>query len=517
MTYIQLEKLNYQRLREIIMNFYPANDENVYCDFVFVGLLQTINNIMNKRIMDNLQKFMVRMRQRLKDKQQTDVRGTKMLIAILKLQKAKLPVDDKSEQFLRYVKTFDGVFAGIQKDIFDGHFSQYFTIPDFHKAIGNNLMLQIEAATDLVNGYMTNISHNETQNTNITQEIKTKVLQFYGDYDRKLLLPVVKIFLNKLKHYIMKKSTYPSRSTVFGVMAQMMKINKFDFYNNYVAIQCRKYITLQRIAKGWSENDVNPTHTYIDNHKRMKQLMDVFKLNEQQLDEYIIYALPEIKTFYTKVAKRAIQKALRKNQIIYIENQNNERCQYYFEKAIVKHQMDSVKKMGAKWYHGMNGYHEIKQDTPLSEDHIAAMVCYTDNSALCTLFRETYRRKHKDEKIETQKRRHSVFANMGKLLYEAFIFYASKDSQIQILYHGMSIPLVFSTTYCSFNAPTSTTTESSIATEFGNDTGIVIKFESSESSQYIRTLDMGLFSCFDRESEHLIFETRLHIKDIFIP
>eukprot|EP01084_Bolivina_argentea_P069854 127038_1 len=28
---------------------------------------------------------------------------------------------------------------------------------------------------------------------------------------------------------------------------------------------------------------------------------------------------------------------------------------------------------------------------------------------------------------------------------------------------------------------------------------------------------MGLFSCFDRESEHLIFETRLHIKDIWIP
>eukprot|EP01084_Bolivina_argentea_P261051 441018_1 len=106
---------------------------------------------------------------------------------------------------------------------------------------------------------------------------------------------------------------------------------------------------------------------------------------------------------------------------------------------------------------------------------------------------------------------------MARLLYEAFVFYASKDSCVKILYHGLSIPLLFKTLYCCFNAPTSTTTASSVATEFGADMGIILKFKSSESSEYIRTLDMSLFSCFERESEHLIFETRLHVNDIFIP
>eukprot|EP01084_Bolivina_argentea_P237899 399711_1 len=39
---------------------------------------------------------------------------------------------------------------------------------------------------------------------------------------------------------------------------------------------------------------------------------------------------------------------------------------------------------------------------------------------------------------------------------------------------------------------------------------------SSEPGQYIKTLDMDKFTCFDTEEEHLIFETRLHIKNIFI-
>ena len=67
-----------------------------------------------------------------------------------------------------------------------------------------------------------------------------------------------------------------------------------------------------------------------------------------------------------------------------------------------------------------------------------------------------------------------------------------------------------------FNNNSPYTTEWSVASTFCQDSGIILKFESSESSKYIRTLDMGLFSCFDHEREHLIFETRLHIKDIFV-
>eukprot|EP01084_Bolivina_argentea_P165860 288067_1 len=103
---------------------------------------------------------------------------------------------------------------------------------------------------------------------------------------------------------------------------------------------------------------------------------------------------------------------------------------------------------------------------------------------------------------------------MGRLLYESFIFYASTDCKITTLYHGMSLHLAFTTLFCAFDAPTSCTTAQNVAQGFGHG-GIVVTFTSSDSSKYIRTLDMGLFSTYEHEEEHLIFETRLRIKSIW--
>ena len=47
---------------------------------------------------------------------------------------------------------------------------------------------------------------------------------------------------------------------------------------------------------------------------------------------------------------------------------------------------------------------------------------------------------------------------MGKLLYESFVFFASTESKVDMLFHGMSIELLFPTLYCAFDALTSTTT-----------------------------------------------------------
>ena len=132
------------------------------------------------------------------------------------------------------------------------------------------------------------------------------------------------------------------------------------------------------------------------------------------------------------------------------------------------------------------------------------------------MHRETYRKMHEYEFWKEQVDRHSKFANMGRLLYESFVFYGSRDSNVTLLYHGMSIELLFTSLYCFFYQPTSTTTEENVACSFGQN-GVVLKFESADSNKYIKTLDMSLFTCFENEREHLIFETRLHIKDIFVP
>ena len=119
--------------------------------------------------------------------------------------------------------------------------------------------------------------------------------------------------------------------------------------------------------------------------------------------------------------------------------------------------------------------------------------------------------------MEEQQQRHSYYANFGRLLYESFLFYASTDSKVSVLYHGMSIELLFKNLQCKFCAPTSTTTQKTVATSFGSK-GVVMKLESADShSRYIKTIDMQLFTCYEHESEQFIYDAELRISDLFIP
>eukprot|EP01084_Bolivina_argentea_P025428 47280_1 len=119
--------------------------------------------------------------------------------------------------------------------------------------------------------------------------------------------------------------------------------------------------------------------------------------------------------------------------------------------------------MKAIWYQGINDAHNVQPNQPIQIDHVLALIVYAQFTDLCTKFRETYRKISMNESVIDQIKRHSTFANFGKLLYEAFAFYGSTASQVDKLYHGMSIELLFNTLYCTFDSPTSTTTSSSAA------------------------------------------------------
>eukprot|EP01084_Bolivina_argentea_P072149 131035_1 len=225
----------------------------------------------------------------------------------------------------------------------------------------------------------------------------------------------------------------------------------------------------------------------------------------------------QVKSLFIEQVIDMLVKAEKLNRKEFIKHQNVKRFDEYAEKAKHKFSSQCIKATKAVWYHGINKDHGILTNQTMCMDHVIALICYSNCTELCTKFRETYRKKDNKETTLQQNNRHMVFGQMGKLLYQSFVFFASRTSRVQILYHGMSLKLLFPTLYCAFDAPTSTTTASSVAQTFCDDRGIVIKFESSDSSKMIRTLDMSLFTCFDHEEEHLIFETRLHIKDIWIP
>eukprot|EP01084_Bolivina_argentea_P147563 258159_1 len=359
------------------------------------------------------------------------------------------------------------------------------------------------------------------------------------------------------------------------ILTETVSITKIEFFDIFIKPKANKYPMLDKMTKSWINDDamkstetqcfgkehlihiiseifnINMLKTCISSFESKSQLTskmmkniiisasysdalwtnDVHESN-QQLTSTIKTLCGSLSTHHSKInfeffgnrnkvnklqinfvdfAIEKIKEKLNLNETSYVESQPKVRTLPFITKAEQKLKMQSVKKMKARWYQGLNEVHQITPNQPLRDDHVLAAVLYTDMSHLCTKFRETYRT-IRDETEQQKIDRHSNFVHFARLLYEAFVFYGSTDSEVKLLYHGMSRELLFKTLYCTFDLPTSTTTAQSIACNFGGGAGIVMKLESSESMQHIKTLDMDVFSCFEHEEEHLIFETRLHIK-----
>eukprot|EP01084_Bolivina_argentea_P152152 265456_1 len=354
-------------------------------------------------------------------------------------------------------------------------------------------------------------------------------------------------------HLTQEKYLKQMKITQKSLLSELQQIITLFFKKKYfdiIKLKIYSYSSLKQCILNWSENntqiDTASSHIWTDfdsivksiqNYIKskpisveeietllcdklanlQKALMKIFEMSEFDLEKQLQNYKQQYKSRFILVSTRIINSSFMKNRENYIKIQNEKRYEHYFEKARIQLSMSSVKKLKAVWYYGENNNHGIAMNQPIQIDHLFALNCYTDEAALCTQFRATYRFEHTNESLEQLKQRHTCFGNFGKLLFQSFAFFASKESKRKELYHGISQELSFSALYCAFNAPTSTTSDPNIAEQFCYVDGIVLKFESCESSPHIRTLDMSLFSRFIAEKEHLIFETRLKINDISIP
>eukprot|EP01084_Bolivina_argentea_P048117 88672_1 len=322
---------------------------------------------------------------------------------------------------------------------------------------------------------------------------------------------ILKLF-NKIEEQRSQKEVMTAMVHVF------YHISGFNNEHFCKVLKCKGYFTLtwsDQKSKEPTLSEVKKEWCVFSAARKAKELRMIFTVDIIDLTELH----NTIRSIFSKRAAHILTSAVDSCKNMFVEKTNLERFEHYAQKAVVKCSTQSIKQLKATWYHGINEQHEINPNDLINQNHIIALIYYSSESSFCTAFRETYRRKHPTETLSAQKERHAIFATTGKLLYESFVFFGSKDSKVKTLYHGMSVELMFPTLYCAFDAPTSTTTETSVALTFceSGSQGIVLKFMSSDSSEYIKTLDMGLFSCFDHECEHLIFETRLHIKDIYVP
>eukprot|EP01084_Bolivina_argentea_P074409 134981_1 len=252
--------------------------------------------------------------------------------------------------------------------------------------------------------------------------------QLMNDMNKQILTGSLKPYYVKKKHYQWNQQLYSITNhkidNVVDIFFEMMKFDEKEFDTFH-----------RKILNKFDEKELK----YLLDNGAQKQriLMKEFNLNFDGLVYQLKQSQKDIISYFVSNAMKTIQKAVKENIDTYIQVQNEERFAGWYTKAKIKSEMPSVKEFKAIWYHGINKYHNIDVCDPIPVNHIVAMICYTDNTDLCTIFRSTYRKNNKAESADAQKLRHSQFANMGKLLYEAFVFYASKNSEIEILYHGM--------------------------------------------------------------------------------
>eukprot|EP01084_Bolivina_argentea_P122254 216656_1 len=221
-----------------------------------------------------------------------------------------------------------------------------------------------------------------------------------------------------------------------------------DFYGSMFAISIQQLHGLPIFKDYKTVEILTPMLPYIETWIDSEELpelevisQDEYKVNTKQLIEFIKerfsvdlqQQLPinEIKWQFTEFALKLITETLDSYNTNYIENTKptiNSNIKQLITKSQTKMDQASVKEYKATWYQGINEFHEIKLNAPMRENHVLALIVYTQCTELCTVFRGTYRQNCIDEPMNNQIQRHSEFANFARLLYESFVFYGSIDA-----------------------------------------------------------------------------------------
>lgn len=147
----------------------------------------------------------------------------------------------------------------------------------------------------------------------------------------------------------------------------------------------------------------------------------------------------------------------------------------------------------------------LPAEIPIEVRHILVVLLYCNFSKFCSLFSSTYRRIPNTESDEDLLTRHSNFRDFGRLLRESVEVYGTsfeESEDVDILYHGISIEMMFEATYAKFCAPTSCTRSFMVAVNFAKS-GIIIELKNDLNANTFY-FDCSIVSDFSNEDERLI-------------
>ena len=153
----------------------------------------------------------------------------------------------------------------------------------------------------------------------------------------------------------------------------------------------------------------------------------------------------------------------------------------------------------------------IKVGTPISIDHITALVLYTDLSEYCSHFSATFRKSTQYESFQSIKRRNAKYWWQSKLLREAITHYGldtetedyerDENEEKGPFYSGVDVVLCLQRFSLRLRGPTSTSKQLAVALKFSKKEGIIISLNNTgyHNDKYYPFLDCSWFSAFPDE------------------
>jgi len=157
-----------------------------------------------------------------------------------------------------------------------------------------------------------------------------------------------------------------------------------------------------------------------------------------------------------------------------------------------------------------NKLYDIEPGSKMTEDHVLALILYSDTTNLQKYFKEHTRATSQQDDIAEKA---AKFAHWFRLLHEAVWIFGSDLKEGESVYHGLSHQLLFERFEYNFNAPLSTTKDRDTALNFCKEEGVMLELANGES--FVQPyFPMEIFSAFPEEKEYLFFGATLKIKDM---
>ena len=150
----------------------------------------------------------------------------------------------------------------------------------------------------------------------------------------------------------------------------------------------------------------------------------------------------------------------------------------------------------------------IPSKTPISIDHIMSIILYCDMDRYSTKFSESFRKVNPYDNIHTVKARNSRLWWQSKLFKETIEYYGkcpyTNADNKGTYFTGVSCVLPITQYDIRLYAPTSTTPQLSVASNFANDYGMIISFSNAQDSAHLLTFfDCSWISHYPDEDERV--------------